>query len=70
RSRSRMNVVFNLEDETLNEEFLDEAREQKLENLKGHRILGGMRASLYNAVPVEAAEKLAEFMVGFAQRHR
>ncbi len=70
KSRSRMNVVFNLEDETLNQKFLDEAKEKKIENIKGHRIVGGMRASLYNAVTIEAAEKLAEFMAQFQEQNR
>lgn len=68
-SRSRMNVVFNLKDEQLNELFIREAQSDNLFNIKGHRILGGMRASLYNAVPMEAVEKLAEFMKKFAEQH-
>ena len=68
-SRSLMNVVFNLADESLNEEFLIKARERNLVNIKGHRIVGGMRASLYNAVTIEAAEKLAQFMKDFQASH-
>lgn len=68
-SRSRMNVVFNLKDESMNQMFIDEAAAKGLVNIKGHRIVGGMRASLYNAVSIEAAEALADFMKEFAVRH-
>lgn len=67
--RSRMNVVFTLKDETLNERFIEEAAAEGITNIKGHRILGGMRASVYNAVPVEAAQALAAFMEAFAKRN-
>ncbi len=69
RSRSRMNVVFNLKNEELNQLFIEEALQKGLANIKGHRIVGGMRASLYNAVSVEAAEALADYMKAFAERH-
>lgn len=68
-SRSLMNVVFNLADESLNDEFLAKARERNIVNIKGHRIVGGMRASLYNSVTIEATEKLAEFMKDFKASH-
>lgn len=68
-SRSRMNVVFNLRDESLNQVFIDEAASKGLANIKGHRIVGGMRASLYNAVSIEAAEALADFMKEFAMKY-
>ena len=68
-SRSLMNVVFNLANESLNDEFLAKARERNIVNIKGHRIVGGMRASLYNAVTIEATEKLAEFMKDFKASH-
>ena len=68
-SRSRMNVVFNLKDESLNDEFVRQAYEKRLANIKGHRILGGMRASLYNAVSIEAVEVLADYMKKFAEAH-
>jgi phosphoserine aminotransferase len=68
-ARSRMNVVFNLQEEALTELFLREASKHNLMNLKGHRIVGGLRASLYNALPLEAAKALSEFMVDFAHRH-
>jgi len=67
--RSRMNVVFNLRDESLNDAFLKEAKEAGLVGLKGHRVLGGMRASLYNAMPQEGVKALTEFMDGFKSRH-
>ncbi len=67
--RSRMNVVFNLRDESLNDDFLKEAKEAGLVGLKGHRVLGGMRASLYNAMPQEGVKALTEFMDGFKSRH-
>lgn len=67
--RSRMNVVFTLRDETLTNTFVEEAAKQSLKNLKGHRILGGLRASLYNAMSLEGAKALAEFMVEFARKH-
>lgn len=69
QSRSRMNVVFNLENKALEERFIQEAEAENLRYLKGHRILGGMRASIYNAVSIEAVEKLAEFMKKFATRY-
>ncbi len=63
--RSRMNVVFDLRDENLNTRFLQEAEQQGLLYLKGHKTRGGMRASLYNAMPLEGVEKLVEFMKKF-----
>ena len=68
-SRSRMNVVFRLRDERLTADFVREAAEAGLANLAGHRSVGGVRASMYNAMPVEGAQKLAEFMKDFAVRH-
>ncbi len=69
-SRSRMNVVFTLADPSLEKTFIEEAKLRNICNIKGHRIVGGMRASLYNAVSIEATEKLAEFMTAFAAEHR
>ena len=63
--RSLMNVVFVTGDEDLDKRFIAEAREEGLINLGGHRTLGGMRASLYNAVPEEAVDALIEFMEKF-----
>ena len=68
-SRSRMNVPFVLADAGLDKVFLQKADEVGLLNLKGHRSVGGMRASLYNAVPVEAVEALVEFMADFERHH-
>ena len=68
-ARSRMNVVFNLREEALTDLFVKEAADAGLVNLKGHRLVGGLRASLYNALPVQAAQVLADFMADFASRH-
>lgn len=68
-SRSRMNVPFTLRDSTLDAAFLAESEAAGLLALKGHKALGGMRASLYNAVPLEAVEALTAFMRDFAARH-
>ncbi len=67
--RSRMNVVFTLRDETLTSSFIEEAAKRDLKNVKGHRILGGLRVSLYNAMPLEGAKAMAEFMAEFAKKH-
>jgi phosphoserine aminotransferase len=64
-SRSRMNVTFTLPNSSLEEEFLKQAEAIGLYGLKGHRSVGGIRASLYNAFPLEGTEKLAEFMRAF-----
>ncbi|HBC58219.1 MAG TPA: 3-phosphoserine/phosphohydroxythreonine transaminase [Gammaproteobacteria bacterium] len=66
--RSWMNVPFTLADEKLDGAFLSEAKAAGLYNLKGHRSVGGMRASIYNAVPLEAVEALVAFMKDFEQR--
>ena len=67
--RSRMNVPFFLHDEALDKAFLGEAQAAGLISLKGHRALGGMRASIYNAMPEEGVQALAAFMRDFRQRH-
>ena len=64
--RSMMNVVFVTGDANLDKKFAKEAEEAGLKNLKGHRSVGGMRASIYNAMPYEGVEKLVEFMKAFA----
>lgn len=69
QSRSWMNVPFTLSDEALDKLFLKEAEATGLLNLKGHRSVGGMRASLYNAVTEEAVDALISHMRSFAQRH-
>ena len=65
RDRSRMNVTFVTGDAELDAKFVKEAAAQGLVNLKGHRIVGGMRASIYNAMPVEGVQKLVDFMKQF-----
>ena len=67
-SRSRVNVVFRLADEDLTDKFIDGAAEIGLINLRGHRIVGGLRASLYNAMPEEAVDRLIEFMKNFVSK--
>ena len=68
-SRSVMNVTFNLASEELEKKFLAEAREKGFVGLNGHRSIGGCRASIYNAVPVEACEALREFMLEFKAKN-
>ena len=68
-SRSVMNVVFRLPNEPLEEKFVSEAKKQKMVGLKGHRSVGGIRASIYNAVSVEAVNQLASFMGDFAKHN-
>lgn len=68
-SRSRMNVPFTLHDSALDAVFLKESEAAGLLALKGHKAVGGMRASLYNAVPPEAVAVLVKFMRDFATRH-
>ena len=63
--RSLMNVPFITGNEELDAKFVTEAKEAGFENLKGHRTVGGMRASIYNAMPIEGVEKLVEFMKKF-----
>ncbi len=68
-ARSWMNIPFMLPNPELDALFLSEAKACGLLALKGHRVLGGMRASLYNAVPLQAVQALTEFMREFARRH-
>lgn len=65
--RSIMNVAFRLQDEALNTTFLEAAKQRNLVALKGHRSVGGMRASIYNAMPLEGVKQLSSFMFEFAQ---
>jgi len=67
--RSRMNVPFFLRDESLNAQFLASAKEHGLLQLKGHSSVGGMRASIYNAMPIEGVQALVRFMQEFEQHH-
>lgn len=66
--RSRMNVVFTLADTNLDKTFLLEAEKNGLANLKGHRLVGGMRASIYNAMPIAGIEALIAFMKEFERK--
>jgi phosphoserine aminotransferase len=68
-ARSWMNVTFTLKDPSRDAEFLAGASAAGLQGLKGHRILGGMRASLYNAMPIEGVERLCAFMRDFERQH-
>jgi phosphoserine aminotransferase len=63
--RSRMNITFRMESEELENLFAKEAKKNDLVGLKGHRSVGGLRASLYNAVPLESVKALVEFMREF-----
>jgi phosphoserine aminotransferase len=67
--RSRMNVPFHLADANLDSAFLEGAKAHGLLNLKGHRLVGGMRASLYNALPLQAVHALVDYMREFEEKH-
>jgi len=67
--RSRMNVPFTLRDPSLDAPFLAGAEERGMVQLKGHRSVGGMRASIYNAMPIEGVQRLVEYMREFEARH-
>jgi phosphoserine aminotransferase len=67
--RSRMNIPFTLPDERLDEPFLTAAKQRGLIQLKGHRSVGGMRASVYNAMPTEGVRALVTFMREFERQH-
>jgi len=68
-NRSRMNVPFTLKDAALDEAFLKGAKARGLVQLKGHRSVGGMRASIYNAMPIEGVRALVEHMKDFEKQH-
>ncbi len=68
-SRSKMNVCFRLADESLEKRFIEEAKAQGLLALKGHRSVGGIRASIYNACPAEAVDALIAFMDAFEKKN-
>ena len=68
-ARSLMNVTYRLPSEELEKQFTSEATAQGLDGLKGHRSVGGIRASIYNAFPREGVEKLVEFMKDFSQKN-
>jgi phosphoserine aminotransferase len=67
--RSWMNVPFTLKDSGLDASFLSQARSAGLVNLEGHRSVGGMRASIYNAMPLAGVQALVDFMQDFQRRH-
>ena len=69
-SRSLMNVTFRTGNEDLDAEFVKAATKAGLVNIKGHRSVGGMRASIYNAMPPEGVRALVEFMKKFEMEHR
>ena len=64
-----MNVPFITGDEALDKEFIKASGEAGFKNLKGHRTVGGMRASIYNAMPYEGVEALVAFMKDFEEKH-
>ncbi len=68
-NRSLMNIPFTLKDAALDEEFLKGAKANNLVQLKGHRSVGGMRASIYNAMPVEGVRALVDYMKAFEKAH-
>ena len=69
KDRSLMNVPFVTGDKDMDAKFVKEATEAGFVNLKGHRTVGGMRASIYNAMPKEGVEKLVEFMKKFEKEN-
>ena len=69
-NRSRMNVPFRIHDDELTMKFVAEAEERGLYQLKGHRLVGGLRASIYNAMPMEGVEALVEFMEIFEKKYQ
>jgi phosphoserine aminotransferase len=69
RDRSRMNIPFKLKDEALDEAFLKGAQQRGMLQLKGHRSVGGMRASIYNAMPLEGVKTLVGYLQDFEKSH-
>ena len=68
-NRSLMNIPFTLKDAALDEDFLKQAKAAGLVQLKGHKSVGGMRASIYNAMPIEGVQALVEYMTAFEKQH-
>ena len=68
-SRSPMNVVWRLPSEALEKKFIEEAGKAGLNGLKGHRSVGGCRASIYNAMPIEGVKALTDFMKTFMENN-
>ena len=69
-SRSIMNVTFKTKSPELDAKFVEEAKEYNIVSIKGHRSVGGMRASIYNAMPKEGVETLVKFMKEFEQKYK
>ena len=69
-SRSLMNVTFRTPSDELDAEFLEGAKKYKFTNLKGHRSVGGLRASIYNAMPIEGVKALVAYMKEFEEAHK
>ena len=70
KDRSLMNVTFRTPSEELDAEFLEGAKKYKFTNLKGHRLTGGLRASIYNAMPIEGVKALVNYMKEFEEAHK
>ena len=70
KDRSLMNVPFFSPSPELDKEFIDAAAKEGLVTLKGHKLVGGMRASIYNAMPIEGVKKLVDFMAKFEKEHK
>ncbi|MBR5588904.1 MAG: 3-phosphoserine/phosphohydroxythreonine transaminase, partial [Phascolarctobacterium sp.] len=68
--RSKMNITFNLADKELEKDFVAKAKAAGFIGVGGHRLVGGCRASTYNAVPMEACQALAEFMKQYQEEHK
>ncbi len=67
--RSRMNGTFTIKDEALENEFLNECKQNGMVGIKGHRSVGGLRASFYNALPLESVQALCSLMKDFSDKH-
>jgi phosphoserine aminotransferase len=68
-SRSKMNIVWRMQSEELEKKFVEEATKEGLDGLKGHRSVGGMRASVYNAMPLEGVKAVVDFMARFKEKY-
>ena len=68
-SRSIMNVCFRTGSEELDAKFVEESKKANIVSIKGHRLVGGMRASIYNAMPIEGVKALVEFMAKFEKEN-
>ena len=68
-NRSLMNIPFTLKNAALDEEFLKGAKARNMAQLKGHKSVGGMRASIYNAMPIEGVQALVAYMKEFEKQH-